>query len=38
MVYKFFDKKKTGSGANASVNEELTWELFYPVFKKFKKE
>ena len=37
MVYKFFDKKKTGSGANASVSEELTWELFYPVFKKFKK-
>ena len=34
MVYKFFDKKKTGSGANK--NEVLAQELHKPVIKKSK--
>ena len=36
MVYKFFDKK-TGSGAGASVNEELAQELHKPVIQKLKR-
>ena len=36
MMYKFFDKK-TGSGAGASVNEELAQELHKPVIQKLKR-
>ena len=35
MVNNFFDKK-TASGANLSVNEELSHKLHKPVIKKFK--
>ena len=48
MVYKFFDKKTSGSGAttlaNKSIiksmlqNEQLAEKLHKPIFKKFKKE
>ena len=38
MVYKFFDKKSAGSGANTHANNEiLTEELHKPVIRKFKK-
>ena len=36
MVYKFFDKKKTGSGA--SVNEKLAEELHKPLIKNLKQK
>ena len=36
MVYKFFDKRSAGSGANAHANNEiLTEELHKPVIRKF---
>ena len=43
MVYKFFDKKSTGSGVNTHANnkikqnDQLTVELHKPIIKKFKK-
>ena len=38
-VYRFFDKKTTGSGANISLecNEQIAKELYKPIIKKFKK-
>ena len=44
MVYEFFDKKFTGSGANTHANkstfnnEKLAEELHKPIIRKFKKE
>ena len=40
MVYKFFDKKSTGSSVNiaSEFNEQLTKELRKPIIRKFKKE
>ena len=37
MVYKFFDKKSSGSGIINESNYQLTNELHKPVIKKFKK-
>ena len=39
MVYKFFDKKSAGSGANmqANPNKQLAKELHKPIIKNFKK-
>ena len=39
MVYKFFDKKSTGSGINIPLefNEQLAKELHKPIIRKFKK-
>ena len=38
MVYKFFDKKYEGSGANTKLqNQQLAEELHKPIIKKFKK-
>ena len=39
MVYKFFDKKSTGSGVNmhAMSDEQLAEELLKPIIRKFKK-
>ena len=37
MVYKFFDKKTTGSGINSMPqNEQLAGELHKPIIRKFK--
>ena len=40
MVYKFFDKKSTRSGANIPLefNEQLAEELHKPIIRNFKKE
>ena len=37
MVYKFFDKKSTGSGVNIPLefNEQLAKELYKPIIRKF---
>ena len=37
MVYKFFDKKSTGSGVNIPLgfNEQLATELHKPIIRKF---
>ena len=39
MVYKFFDKKSTGSGVNVPLefNEQLAKKLHKPIIRKFKK-
>ena len=38
MVYKFFDKKTTGSGIKSmSENEQLADKLHKPIIRKFKK-
>ena len=37
MVYKFFDKKSTGSGIANEPNYQLTNELHKPTIRKFKK-
>ena len=39
MVYKFFDKTASGSGANNKIkqNEQLAEELHKPIIKRFKK-
>ena len=39
MVYKFFDKKSTGSGVNIPLefNEQLAEELHKPIIRNFKK-
>ena len=37
MVYKFFDKKSSGSGITNEFNYQLANELHKPVIKKFKK-
>ena len=37
MVYKFFDKKSSGSGTTNELNYQLANELHKPVIKKFKK-
>ena len=40
MVYKFFDKKSTGSGIKNEIkqNQQLTNELHKPIIKILKKE
>ena len=38
MVYKFFDKKSSGSGITNELNYQLANELHKPIIKKFKKE
>ena len=39
MVYKFFDKRTTGSGIKSMPqNEQLVEELHKPIIKKFKKK
>ena len=38
IVYKFFDKKSSGSGITNEPNYQLTNELHQPIFKKFKKK
>ena len=35
MVYKFFDKKLTGSGVNLVQNQQLANELHEPIIRKF---
>ena len=37
MVYKFFDKKSSGSGITNEFNYQLASELHKPIIKKFKK-
>ena len=37
MVYKFFDKKSSGSGITNKSNYQLANELHKPIIKKFKK-
>ena len=37
MVYKFFDKKSSGSGADAEPNYQLENELNRQIIRKFKK-
>ena len=39
MVYKFFDKKTSGSGANNEIkqNQQLNEELHKPIIKKYLK-
>ena len=38
MVYKFFDKKSSGSGIINEPNYQLANELHKPIIRKFKKE
>ena len=38
MVYKFFDKKSSGSGIVNEPNYQLANELHKPIIRKFKKE
>ena len=40
MVYKFFDKKSLGSGANNEIkqNIQLAYELHKPIIRNFKKK
>ena len=38
MVYKFFDKKSSGSGIANEPNYQLANELHKPIIRKFKKE
>ena len=38
IVYRFFDKKSSGSGITNEPNYQLTNELHQPIFKKFKKK
>ena len=38
MVYKFFDKKSSGSGITNESNYQLANELHKPIIKKLKKE
>ena len=37
IVYKFFDKKTSGSCAKSTPNEQLSEELHKPIIRKFKK-
>ena len=37
MVYKFFDKKSSGSGVDAKPNYQLANELHKHIVRKFKK-
>ena len=37
MVYKFFDKKSSGSDISNETNYQLANELHKPIVKKFKK-
>ena len=37
MVYKFFDKKSSGSGITNEPNHQLADELHKPIIKKLKK-
>ena len=37
MVYKFFDKKFSGSGISNESNYQLADEIYEPIIKKFKK-
>ena len=38
MVYKFFDKKSSGSGIVNEPNYQLANELYKPIIENFKKE
>ena len=38
IVYRFFDKKSSGSGITNEPNYQLTNELHQPIFKKIKKK
>ena len=38
MVYKFFDKKSSGSGIANEPNYQLANELHKPIIRKFKKK
>ena len=38
MVFKFFDKKSTGSGIKSMPNQQLANELHKPVIRKLKKK
>ena len=38
MVYKFFDKKSSGSGITNETNYQLADELHKPIIRKFKKK
>ena len=38
MVYKFFDKKSSGSGIDNEPNYQLANELHKPIIQKFKKK
>ena len=38
MVYKFFDKKSSGSGITNEPNYQLADEIHQPIIRKFKKE
>ena len=38
MVYKFFDKKSSGSGIVNELNYQLANELHKPIIRKFKKK
>ena len=37
MVYKFFDKKSSGSGAKTTPNQQLADSLHRPIIKQFKR-
>ena len=37
MVYKFFDKKSSGSDIKSVSNQKLIDELYKPIIEKFKK-
>ena len=37
MIYKFFDKKSSGSGITNGSNYQLAIQLHKPIIKKFKK-
>ena len=37
MVFKFFDKKSTGSGISSISNQQLADELHKPIIRKFKR-
>ena len=38
MVYKFFDKKSSGSGIDTETNNQLANELHRQIIRKFKRE
>ena len=38
MVFKFFDKKSTGSSIKSIPNQQLANELHKPIIRKFKKK
>ena len=38
MVYKFFDKKSSGSGIDTEINQQLANELHRQIIRKFKRQ